>query len=336
MLRLAGYRILGTIPVFVMVALGVFALLHLAPGDAASLIAGENSSEADLRDLRALWGLDKPLIVQFGHLLWNSLHFDFGDSYRYHAPASELIAQRLPATLELALAALLIAVLAAIPLGVVMALRAGSFLDALGSVVAVLGVSAPPFWIGILLVLFLSGDLHLLPSGGRLPFDARFEPLTGFVLIDSLLRLDLKSFEAALAHIALPAVTLALGAIGMIARITRSAVVDVVQEDFITTALSKGLERGQIIRRHILPNAAIPIVTVLGLEIGVLISGTIVIEVVFSWPGLGSLLYSAVTVRDVPLTTGIVMTYTLIFILVNLVVDLAYVVFDPRLRKPRA
>lgn len=333
MLRLAAYRVLGTIPVFILVAMGVFALLHLAPGDAASLIAGENSSEADLRELRALWGLDQPLIVRFGQLVWNILHFDFGASFRYHAPVSELIALRLPATMELALAALLIAAAVGIPLGIVMALRAGGVSDTLGSVVSVFGVSAPPFWIGILLVLLLSGELHLLPSGGRLPFDAKLEPLTGFVLLDSLLRLDLRSFETALAHIALPAVTLAFGAVGMIARITRSAVLEVIQEDFVATAVSKGLERGRIIRRHILPNSAIPIVTILGLEIGVLMSGTIVIEVVFSWPGLGSLLHSAVSVRDVPLTTGVVMTFTLIFILVNLLVDLTYVALDPRLRE---
>lgn len=336
MLRVVSSRIFGAVPVLILVAFGIFALVRLAPGDAASTLASEDASEADLARMRAQWGLDQPLVVQFLYFLVNLVRLDFGTSYRYHAPVSELIGQRLPATLELAIVALLLAALIAVPLGVLTALRKGSWVDGLGSLVAVLGVSAPSFWVGILLVLFVSGYLNLLPSSGRIPLDAPLQDMTGFVLIDSLIQGQLETFGRAVSHILMPAMTLAFGMIGIIARISRSAVIDVGQEEFVTTAVAKGLSRGEVIRRHLLPNATVPIATIIGLELGVLISGSIVVEVVFAWPGLGSLLYSAVTVRDIPLTTGIVVTYTFLFILVNMLVDLLYVLIDPRLRHGKA
>ncbi|HEV7339014.1 MAG TPA: ABC transporter permease [Bosea sp. (in: a-proteobacteria)] len=336
MLRAIVYRILGSIPVLLLVAFGIFALLRLAPGDAASALAPEDATEADLERLRAQWGLDRPLPVQFLYFLGNVARLDFGQSYRYHAPVSELIAERLPATLELAVIALLAATLVAVPLGIVTALRKGSIVDAFGSLVAVLGVSAPSFWIGILLVLLFSAHLNLLPSSGRLPLASPLAPGTGFYLIDSLVQGQFATFRQALVQMILPAATLAFSMIGIITRISRSALIDVGQEEFVTTAVAKGLEPAAIVRRHLLPNAAIPIATIIGLELGVLISGSIIVEVVFAWPGIGSLLYQAVTVRDIPLTTGIVVTYTLIFILINIAVDLIYTILDPRLRSGRA
>jgi ABC-type dipeptide/oligopeptide/nickel transport system permease component len=332
MLRAIFYRILGAIPVLVLVAFGIFALLRLAPGDAASALAPEDASEADLQRLREQWGLDEPLPVQFIHFLGNMMRLDFGMSYRYNAPINDLIADRLPATLELAVIALLIATVVAVPLGIVTALRKGSFADAFGSLLAVLGVSAPSFWVGILLVLLFSAHLNLLPSSGRLPLEAPLAPGTGFFVIDSVLQGQFATLKQVIVQILLPAFTLAFSMVGIITRITRSAVIDVGQEEFVTTAVAKGLNRRQIVRDHLLPNAAIPIVTIIGLELGVLISGSIIVEVVFSWPGLGSLLYQAVSVRDIPLTTGIVVTYTVLFILINIVVDLVYMLLDPRLR----
>jgi len=332
MLRAIFYRILGAIPVLVLVAFGIFALLRLAPGDAASALAPEDASEADLQRLREQWGLDESLPVQFIHFLGNMIRLDFGISYRYNAPINGLIADRLPATLELAVIALLIATIVAVPLGIITALRKGSFADAFGSLLAVLGVSAPSFWVGILLVLLFSAHLNLLPSSGRLPLESPLAPGTGFFVIDSLIQGQFATLKQVIVQILLPALTLAFSMVGIITRITRSAVIDVGQEEFVTTAVAKGLNRQQIVRDHLLPNAAIPIVTIIGLELGVLISGSIIVEVVFSWPGLGSLLYQAVSVRDIPLTTGIVVTYTLLFILINIVVDLVYMLLDPRLR----
>ena len=336
MLRHIAGRVLGAVPVVLLVALGIFALVRLAPGDAASTLAAEDATEADLARMRAQWGLDQPVLVQFFYFLTNLARLDFGTSYRYHAPVTELIGQRLPATIELAVIALLIAAAIAVPLGVATALRKGSWLDGLGSLVAVLGVSAPSFWIGILLVLSVSGYLNLLPSSGRIPLDVPLREMTGFVLIDSLLQGQVGVFRQGLEHILLPATTLAFGMIGIIARISRSAVIDVGQEEFVVTAVAKGLKRREVVRNHLLPNATVPIITIIGLELGTLISGSIVVEVVFSWPGLGSLLYSAVTFRDIPLTTGIVISYTFIFISRNVLVDLVYVLIDPRLRVGRA
>lgn len=336
MLRHITTRVLGAIPVVLLVALGIFALVRLAPGDAASTLAAEDATDADIARMRAQWGLDQPVLVQFFYFLTNLARLDFGTSYRYHASVTELIGQRLPATIELAFVALLIAAAVAVPLGVATALRKGSWLDGLGSLVAVLGVSAPSFWVGILLVLFISGHLNLLPSSGRIPLDIPVREMTGFILIDSLLQGRVDVFRQGIEHILLPATTLAFGMIGIIARIARSAVIDVGQEEFVVTAVAKGLTRRQVVRHHLLPNATVPIVTIIGLELGTLISGSIVVEVVFSWPGLGSLLYSAVTARDIPLTTGIVISYTFIFIFLNVLVDLVYVLIDPRLRVGRA
>ena len=232
--------------------------------------------------------------------------------------------------------ALTIAALIAIPLGILAALRKGTLIDGMVSVVAITGVSTPTFWLGILLVLFLSAELNLLPSAGRLPYGIEVPHVTGLYLVDAVLagRFDLLGLIAS--FIALPALTLAFNMVGIIARITRSAIIDVAQEEFITTAVAKGLTRGAIIRRHLLPNAAVPIVTIIGLELGVLISGSIIVEVVFSWPGLGTLLYQAISVRDIPLTTGIVVTYTTLFIVINVVIDVVYFLIDPRIRASQA
>jgi ABC-type dipeptide/oligopeptide/nickel transport system permease component len=330
MLKAILIRLAGAVPVLLLVACGIFALLHLAPGDAASLLASSDASQEDIDRLRALWGLDQPLYVQFGTFLYNVGHFDFGTSLRYQQPVAAIIAERLPATLELAAVTLMIAICIGVPLGIAAALHKGKLIDGVVSLVAVAGVSAPSFWMGILLVLLFSAHLHLLPSSGRLPYGTPIAHYTGFYLIDSLVAGQFATFRLALTHLLLPAITLAAGMVGIIARVSRSALIDVGQEDFISTAVAKGLSRGQIVRRHLLPNAAIPITTIIGLELGVLMSGTIIVEVIYSWPGVGSLLYQAVTVRDTPLTTGIVVVYTTLFIVLNVLIDLSYFVIDPR------
>jgi ABC-type dipeptide/oligopeptide/nickel transport system permease component len=331
-LRSILLRLLGAVPVLLLVTFGIFSLLHLAPGDAATAMAAEDATEADVARLRQQWGLDKPLPVQFLLFLYNVLRLDFGISFRYVEPVTNLLSVRLPATIELALLALLFAIIIAVPLGIMMALHKGRLLDGIGSLFAIAGVSAPHFWVGILLVLFLSSHLNLLPSSGRLPYGVELKTQTGFVLIDSLIQGQFQTFWIGFMHLVQPALTLALGMTGIIARVTRSAIIDVGQEEFVFSAAAKGLTKGEIVRRHLLPNAAIPITTIIGLELGMLISGSIVVEVVFSWPGLGSLLYQAVTVRDIPLTMGIVVTYTTLFIVMNILVDVAYIVIDPRLR----
>jgi peptide/nickel transport system permease protein len=332
MIRSIFLRIAGAVPVLLLVACGIFALLRLAPGDAATLLVPEDAPDEEVQRLRELWGLDESLPVQFGRFLLSLARLDLGLSLRYQAPVLDLIAERLPATFELAVVTLLFAVLIGVPLGLFAALHKGKLGDGAVSLIAVAGVSAPSFWVGILLVLFLSANLNLFPPSGRLPFGVPITETTGFFLIDSLMHGQFDTFRQVVAHLFLPALTLAAGMVGIIARITRSAVVDVGQEEFIFTAVAKGLNRRQIVRKHLLPNAAIPISTIIGLELGVLISGTIIVEVIFSWPGVGTLLYQAVTVRDTPLTAGVVVVYTGLFIVLNLLIDLFYFVVDPRLR----
>jgi ABC-type dipeptide/oligopeptide/nickel transport system permease component len=332
MLKAILFRLGGAVPVLILVTCGIFALIHLAPGDAATLLAPDEAGPAEVARLRAMWGLDQPLLVQLWRFLVNAAQLNFGTSLRYQQPVMALIAERLPATLELALVTLMIAVAIGVPLGVMAALNKGGVIDGVVSFVAIGGVSAPSFWMGILLVLLFSAELHLLPSGSRLPYGTPLSDGTGFFILDSILQGRLDTLRLVAMHLLLPSMTLALGMIGIISRITRSAVVDVGQEDFIFTAVAKGLTRGAIVRQHLLPNAAIPISTIIGLELGVLISGTIIVEVVFSWPGVGTLLYQAVTVRDTPLTTGVVIVYTMLFIALNVLIDLFYFIVDPRVR----
>lgn len=332
MVRAIAWRVAGVVPVLFLVTLVLFLLLRLAPGDAADLLVPDDASEAEILRIRERWGLDRPVLEQYFSFLLNLLKLDLGRSYRYGADVFELIASRVPATIELATLALLAASLIAIPLGILAALRKGSAVDGAVSVFAIAGVSTPTFWLGILLVLLFSAELHLLPSGGRLPYGVQLPERTGLHLVDAMLagRFDLLGLIAS--QLILPVMTLAFSMVGIISRITRGAIIDVAQEEFITTSVAKGLTRGAIIRHHLLPNATVPITTILGLELGVLISGSIIVEVVFSWPGLGTLLYQSISVRDIPLVTGIVVTYTTLFILINVVIDVIYFIIDPRIR----
>ena len=244
--------------VLLLVTCGIFALIHLAPGDAAVLLAPDEAGPAEVARLREMWGLDQPLPVQLWRFIVNACQLNFGNSLRYQQPVISLIAARLPATIELALVTLTIAATIGVPLGVLAALNKGRWIDGVVSFIATAGVSAPSFWIGILLVLLFSAELHLLPSGSRLPYGTPLADGTGFFILDSIVQGRFDTLRLVGMHLVMPAMTLALGMIGIISRITRSAVVDIGQEDFIFTAVAKGLTRGAIVRHHLLPNAAIP------------------------------------------------------------------------------
>ena len=336
MLKALAWRLAGVVPVVLLVTLLIFAILHFAPGDAAELMLPEDLSQEEVARVRALWGLDRPLLEQYFLFLQNIAHFDLGTSYRYHESVFGLIAQRLPATLELAFLALLVATAVGVPLGIVAALNKGRAADAAVSVAAVAGVSAPTFWLGIMLVLIFSAEMRWLPSGGRLPFGVNLPVVTGVNILDAIIAGRFDLLPLILSHAALPAATLALNMMGIIARIARSSIIHAAQEEYVFTAIAKGLTRGQIVRRHLLPNSMISIITIIGLELGALISGSIIVEIVFSWPGLGTLLYQAISVRDIPLTTGVITVYTLLFIAINIAIDIAYVAMDPRVRASAA
>jgi peptide/nickel transport system permease protein len=244
----------------------------------------------------------------------------------------DLIAERLPATIELAVVAIIIVVIVAIPLGVLAGARPNTKLDNLGSVFGLFGISMPNFWLAIVLILLFSGVLHVLPSAGRSTYGAIGSSITGFYLLDSILQGSWSGVVDWASHIILPALALGLAVAGLLMRITRSAVMETTREDYVKVARAKGLTAGVDLRRHVLRNSLLPVVTVLGLELGSLLGGSIVIETVFAWPGIGSLLIAGVIARDYPVVIGVTLVFSVSFLLVNILVDMAYVLIDPRIR----
>jgi peptide/nickel transport system permease protein len=239
---------------------------------------------------------------------------------------------RLPATIELAIFAIIIATLLAIPLGVWAGAKPNSWIDNLGTSFGLFGISMPSFWLAIMLILLLAGVLNILPTSGRSTYGIAGPEQTGFYILDSILQKNWRAVWDALTHIFLPALALGVNMLGILMRVTRSSILEVLSEDYIQTARAKGLRENRVIWRHVTRNALIPVITVVGLELGTLLSGSIIVETVFAWPGSGSLLITALNARDYPLVTGVVMTYTLAFVSINLIIDGLYAVVDPRIR----
>jgi peptide/nickel transport system permease protein len=325
-------RVVGTVPVIFMISLFVFLLLQSAPGDPADLLIPDQASAEDIADARRRWGLDQPVLVQYWRFLVSALSLDFGRSFKYDEPVLALIMQRFPATLELAMIATILAILIGIPLGIFAASRPNSWFDNASSLGGFFGVSMPNFWMAIMLILIVSGYFNLLPSGGRATFGVAEDPITGFLLLDSILQRDWAAFADAVKYLVLPAIVLSVNMAGLLMRMTRSSMLEVLSEDYIMTARAKGLSERVVVSRHALKNARIMVITVVGLEFGALISGSIIVESVFSWPGIGQLLLQGITARDYPLITGLVLVYTTLFIVVNLIVDFLYAAADPRIR----
>ena len=305
-------RILATVPVMAIVAFFVFSLLYIAPGDPAAVIAGDQASPADVERIRESLGLDRPFLVQFGSWLWHILHGDLGTSIFTNLPVSSLIAQRVEPTLSLMTITLVLTIVIAVPLGVVAAWKAGSFVDRAIMTFAVFGFSLPVFVVGYVLAYVFALELEWLPVQGYTPFAQGFWPW--------------------LQNLILPAIALGCVYIALIARITRASMLEVLQQDYIRTARAKGLGQRSILFIHALKNAAVPIVTVIGIGIALLIGGAVVTESVFAIPGLGRLTVDAILRRDYPVIQGIVLMFSFLYTLVNLVVDLTYTLVDPRIR----
>jgi peptide/nickel transport system permease protein len=305
-------RILATIPVMAVVAVFVFALLYLSPGDPAAIIAGDTATVDDIARIRARLGLDEPVYMQFGIWVWHLLHGDLGISIFTNLPVSKLIEQRLEPTVALTLATLIISVLTAIPMGVLAAWKAGSWIDRLVMVFAVLGFSVPVFVLSYLLIYVFAIRADWLPVQGYTSITAGFWPF--------------------LSHIILPSIALGLIYAALIARITRASMLDVLAQDYIRTAHAKGLANEQVLIGHALKNAAVPIATIIGIGITLLISGVVVTETVFAIPGLGRLTVDAILRRDYPIIQGIILIFSAAYVLINLLVDLSYTLLDPRIR----
>ncbi|MDC7814793.1 MULTISPECIES: ABC transporter permease [Pseudomonas] len=331
-LNMLRKRLLGLLLVVIGVSLITFTISHLIPGDPARLIAGDRASDAIVQNIRHQLGLDLPLYQQYGRYMLDLLHGDLGTSIRTSRPVLEDLQTFFPATLELALAALLLSVLVGVPLGVLSAVYHNRFIDQIARTLAVTGISTPAFWLGLGLILLFYGNLGWLPGSGRL--DEGLEPpptISGFYLIDSLLAGDIPLFLNALQHLILPAVTLGFVNLGVVARQIRSAMLDQLGEDYIRTTRAYGLSRWAVILRHALPNALIPSVTVLGLTLGDLLYGAVLTETVFAWPGMGAYVVKSIQALDFPAVMGFAILVSFIYVLLNMAIDLLYRVIDPRI-----
>ena len=312
MLAYITRRVLATVPVMAIVAFFVFSLLYIAPGDPAAVIAGDQASPEDVEKIRRTLGLDRPFLVRFGEWTWRLVQGDLGTSMFTGLPVTELIRQRIEPTLSLMVLTLVLAIVVAIPMGVVAAARAGGWLDRILMAVAVAGFSVPVFVVGYLLVYVVALRWELLPTQGYTPLKQGLWPW--------------------LENLILPSIALGFVYIALIARITRAAMLEVLSQDYIRTARAKGLADGGILFLHALKNAAVPIVTVIGIGVALLIGGAVVTESVFAIPGLGRLTIDAIVRRDYPLIQGIVLMFSFVYVLVNLAIDLIYTALDPRIR----
>ena len=304
MARYLFIRLISVFPLALGVATGVFFLIHLIPGDPIDLMLGESAALADRAALRETLHLDEPILKQYGHFMLSLAQGDLGQSFSMKKPVFDVLLSRYPATIELALAALFISITLAVPLGVFSALRHGTLVDQSILMLSLFGVSIPNFWLGPLLIIFFSLKLNLLPVSGQ-------EGLLSFVL---------------------PALTLGLGMAAILLRITRASVIEIVRKEYILTARAKGLLERTVILKHLFRNALIPLITVLGLQFGALLTGAIITETIFSWPGLGRLTISAIYTRDYPLVQGCVLAIAFTYLLVSLLVDILYAIADPRVR----
>lgn len=325
-------RLLMIIPVIIGVSILSFLLIHLVPGDPARMMLGERATPQALAELRESLGLDDPLPVQYARFVNKAVHGDLGRSVRSKLPVTEEMARKFPATLELTLFALTIAVIVGGLAGIISAVRPYSLFDNLSMGMALFGVSIPIFWLGLMLIWLFGVKFHLLPPSGRLSIGTELQTITNLYLLDSILTGNWKAFKDALAHIIMPAVALSTIPMAMIARVTRSSMLEVLGQDYIRTAWAKGLPGKLVIFRHALKNAFLPVLTVIGLQFGYLLGGAVMTEEIFSWPGVGRWLFVAITARDFPVVQGGILMVSLIFVTINLLVDILYTYVDPRIR----
>jgi peptide/nickel transport system permease protein len=304
MIRFVLRRLLLAVPVLFGVATLVFSLIHLVPGDPVEVMLGESASAIDVADMRARLGLDRPLVVQYASFMAGALHGDLGRSLRTNEPVTTAITARMPATFELAAAAMTMAVLIAVPLGILAAVRAGTRVDHAATTLALVGMSMPNFWLGPLLAILFAVELGWLPVSGR----------------------------GTPAHLVLPAVTLGAPIAAMLARMTRASMLEELRQEYVLAARSRGVSVARAVLKHAFRNSLIPIVTVLGLQFGSVLTGAVITETIFAWPGIGRLLVQSITARDYPAVQGCILLIAISYVSMNLIVDLLYGVLDPRIR----
>jgi len=324
-------RLLQIIPVILGVTIIAFALIHLAPGDPARTMLGQHATETEINEIREKYGLDKPLYVQYFVWLGDVLQGDLGRSILTHEQVATEIGARFPNTIELAIAAMIFAIIIGGLAGIISATKQYSITDYTVMGVALFGISMPVFWLGIMLMMIFGVTLGWLPIGGRIDLLIPFNRVTGFMVFDSIITGNGTALISVLRHLILPAIALGTIPMAIIARVTRSSMLEVLRQDFIRTERAKGLTERKVIYKHAIRNAMVPVITVIGLNFGLLLSGAILTETIFSWPGVGRLVVNAVYARDYPLVIGCILVFALVFVIVNLVTDILYTFIDPRI-----
>ena len=332
MARFISRRLFHLIFILIGVSILVFLMLRLIPGDPAHLLVGELASPQDIARIREKLGLDSSYVYQYFIYASNLLKGDMGTSIRSNAPVSQEIFVRFLATVELSIAAMLISSLIGILAGVISSVRQYSIFDYFSMMMALVGISMPIFWLGLMLMYLFSVKWGILPMMGRFTMGLDYHVISGLVMLDSLLSGDIQLFFNSVKHLILPAFTLATIPMAIIARMTRSSMLEVMSKDYIRTARAKGLSRGTVIFRHALKNAFLPIITVIGLNFGLLLGGAVLTETIFSWPGLGRYVVDSLSARDYPAVQGCILFFAVIMVIVNLTVDIFYLYLDPRLR----
>jgi len=327
-------RILATIPVMLGVAIMVFAFMRLTPGDPVDLMMGEAGvvSQAEIKAIREQFKLDQPLIKQLLFYLSGLVRGDLGTSFKKKEPVWDLILDRFPATMELALGSLLLGLAIGMPIGIWSAVKQSSALDRVSMFGSFFGISMPPFWLGLILIIFFSAYLGWLPVSGRIDYGLEPRFITGMYVIDGLLMGQVDSLISSLEHLLLPSVTLGVALAAIIARVMRSSMLEVMRQDYVTLARAKGNHEFTVIHKHALRNALIPTVTVVGIQIGVLLGGNMIVETVFGWPGIGRLAVDAIFARDYPLVQGVVIIYSFTYVMANLMVDILYTLINPKIK----
>lgn len=333
MVRFILTKLLYLIPTFLGITIIAFGLVRILPGDPVLLMAGERGVSPERHaELTAMLGYDKPLAVQYLGFLGRLFQGDLGNSLSSNKPVLDEFLALFPATVELGLCAIFLAVIIGVPVGVLAAIKRGSWFDQISMTSALVGFSMPIFWWGLLLIIFFSGHLGWTPVSGRISYLYYFPNVTGFMLIDSLLSGQEGAFKSAVLHLILPSIVLSTIPLAVIARQTRSAMLEVMGEDYVRTARAKGMPGRRVIGVHALRNAMIPVVTTIGLQIGVLMAGAILTETIFSWPGIGKWMVDAISSRDYPVVQSGLLLIAILVMLVNLLVDLTYGLINPRIR----
>ena len=347
MTRYIIQRILSLIPTILGVTLTVFLLLRLIPGDPAVAMLGEHAAQENVERIREQLGLNRPLFLdrealekgdvgaffdsQYLRYLGRLARADLGNSIHRRVPIAQELRTRFPATMELALFAMILAILVGVPIGIVSAARRASVVDSVSMVGALIGVSMPIFWLGLMEIMLFAVILQWLPSGGRLSHATEVRTITNMVVIDSLLTGNVEALTDALKHLALPTIALATIPMAIIARMTRSSMLEVLREDYVRTAHAKGLREIVVLFRHALKNAFLPVITIIGIQTSSLMAGAVLTETIFSWPGVGKWVYDAILGRDYPIVQSGTLLITIVIVAVNLIVDLSYAFLDPRI-----